>query len=63
MEFQLESDGIQTVNLLSVFSGRGSELSASLLDGHPNEEGYKLAAKEVYNFLLDEPDLGLPIIH
>jgi len=63
MDFQLESDGIQTVNLLSVFSGRGSELSASLLDGHPNEEGYELAAKEVYNFLVDEPDLGLPIIH
>ena len=60
MQFQLESIGIPTVNLLSVFSGRGSELWASLLDGHPNEEGYQLAAKEVYNFLLAQSDLGLP---
>jgi len=63
MKFQLESYGIPTANLRFVFSGKGAELPSSLLDAHPNEEGYQLAAREVFTFLLQQPDLGLPTIH
>ena len=54
MKSQLKVNGIPTLELLPYFAGyNAKELTASLLDKHPNERGYEIAGLATGRFLAE----------